>query len=325
MSSRSLAALAGVFVLAVLALLLFQRAERPRASDQVELIFADFDPAAADSIVITTKQRTVKLKKAAGLWTLAPEGFAADETAIKDLLQKMAGLKRADVASTNPEKAAMFEVDEGGENSVEVTIGKGQQTLARFWVGKLGPDYSSNYLRLDGSDTVLRTKQRIRESFDRGDRTWRERQIFDFDPNAVTAIEFVSPEITGELKAAGEGEQRSWSLDLAGAINPADRQEVDALTRILASLHTDDFPPADTDPAATGLDSPERRVTATLKSGASFELMMGAENDNNQVYARTGDDDSVYLIGKYRIDQIFRTADRLTAEPEPESEPPAAE
>jgi len=321
---RSLAILTGVLGLLVLAIVLLGRKEEAVLTSSAELLFPGFDATKATKIAVKTKDKDVALEKKDGVWVIAGEGFKADEEAVKNLLDRVKEVEVADVASTNPESAKLFEVDKGGEHTVEVQLSAGATSLAHFFVGKSGPDFSSNYVRLDGSDRAVRAASRMREAFDRGARGWRDRVIFNILPDNVAAVSLTSPELTAELVAAGDGDKRTWTLSLAGTTSPADTDAARGMVETLATLHTDDFAAATVSVADAALEPPSRTAVMKLKDGSSHTLDFGKDSEDGRVYVRADALPTIYLLGKYRINQVFKKSEDLKPKPTPTPEPSPA-
>jgi hypothetical protein len=230
MTARSLAILGGVLAILVLAIVLLGRKEEAATTSIAELVVPGFDGAKATKVWIKTKDKETTLEKKDGLWLVAGDGFKADEEAVTNLFERLKEARIADVASTNPEKAKVFEVDKGGERTIEAQVSAGEASLAHVYVGKAGPDFSSTYVRLDGGDRVVRVGARLREVFDRGARGWRDRAVFKFLPDAVAAVSLSSPELTAELTATGDGAARTWTVSADGAASSPRRSALSTPT-----------------------------------------------------------------------------------------------
>ena len=323
MKPRTLAILAGTLALLTLGWALLQRSSERVASPGTRLLFPGFDVSEVTRLDLRVGTTETTLETSDGLWTISPMGHKADQNAVTELLEKLKTIRISDVASTNPAKTAVFEVSPDHERVASVSAFSADKTLVSFFIGKSGPDFSSNYVRLADSDETLRTATRIRQLFDKAGRGWRDRQVFDFLSADIEALEFDSPELTAAVQSkADEGAQKSWSLVGAHGSEPLDVSKVDSVLQTLANLRTDDFGEAGLSLEDAGLASPERTLKLVMKDGSQHELWTGGKTESGSVYAKTADSDTIYTLGSYRIGQIFKSPDELKPTP---AEPATAE
>ena len=57
-------------------------------------------------------------------------------------------------------------------------------------------------------------------------------------------------------------------------------------------------------PEDTGLDSPENTITATLRNGKQYKVLVGKKKDEDNTYVKMADKPQVFLVRKFMVDQI---------------------
>ena len=325
MKKKSIFILLAVLVVLVAAVIIIEgplskRSKKEAAKESI--LFPGFETDQVSSVDIKTKDKNVKLKKEDNTWVVATAGnYPADPKSIEDMLGKVRDLKSTLTASKSADKHSQFEVDESG---VEVTmLGTGEKTLAHFFVGKMGPDYISTYVRKADQDEVLLVGEYLRGLFDKGARGWRDRTVFDFDASQVQTLTLVSEE-KGEIAIAAQ-EGGGWQI-VKPEVAPAEKEAVDDIVREISRLEADDFAEKKeevTDPLKEyKLDKPQSKIMADLNDGTARVLLIGDESGYRR-YVRREDKDTIFLVSKSKIDRIFKDIEELKAEVEEgkESEP----
>jgi flagellar basal body-associated protein FliL len=286
MKKKSIFILLAVLVVLVVVVIIIEgplseRSKKEAAKESI--LFPGFETDQVSSVDIKTQDKEVKLKKEDNTWVVATAGnYPADPKSIEDMLGKVRDLKSTLTASKSADKHSQFEVDESG---VEVTmLGTGEKALAHFFVGKMGPDYISTYVRKADQDEVLLVGEYLRGVFDKGARGWRDRTVFDFDASQVQTLTLVS-----KLEADDFAEQKEETTD------PLKEYK---------------------------LDKPQSKVVVDLTDGTARVLLIGDESGYRR-YAKREDKDIVFLVSKSKIYRIFKDIEELKAEVEEgkESEP----
>lgn len=302
-------ALAAVLIVLVLIVILLGRSgERgPAAEAKEELLFPGLDTAVVDRIVIHAGENGAELVRGGeGAWVVASEDdFPADPEAVERVLEASAELSAASLTSRRPSKHAIFEVDSA--QAVEVALEADGEEAARFFVGKSGPDFSSSYVRAGGRDEVYLHPRPVRSVFDRGNRTWRNKRIFDFAREDLARLR-VERE-GGTLLFENRGDQGWAVLEPEGyrPIGPL----VEGLARGFTRLTASDFG-GEEEREAAGLENPRARVVLQFTDGTEKTLLIGAEKgEGGGVYVQRGGDDTLFLVPAARIAAVFRKTEEL--------------
>jgi hypothetical protein len=275
------------------------RGERP--------LYPEFEPAEAARLVIQGSEATAVFTESGDVWFVASEdSLPAEAGVVEDMLTKVAGFSRKDIISSNPEKRALYKVDSTG---VFVSIMDAlADTLVRFVVGKPGPDYQSTYVRDVGTGDVVLAPGYLRAVFDRGTRTWQDRTVFEFEPDAIDEVRIDRPGETFTLERDAGGE---WYISEPES-TACDQPRVTRLVRTLAYLRGDDLAGRLPSPAS-GLAEPDSSVGFRTTGGLREELVFGNTNERGQTYAKRSDSDIVYLLSSHRVTGLLPRPEELRA------------
>jgi hypothetical protein len=246
-------------------------------------------------IVVNTADTTVVLRKADDIWFVASEDSLPAEAGVGDeMVRNMTEFSRKDMISSNPDKYSLYQVDSAG---VRVTASDAQgDTLASFVVGKPGPDYQSTYVRDLASGDVILAPGYLRPMFDRGKRSWQDRTIFAFQPDAFVEITIRRPGGTITLLPDETGK---WFVSGPESV-ACNANRMTRLIRTLAYLKCDDFGGRMPMPSS-GLAEADSAVGFRTGDGIAGELVFGNLGDDRRVFAKRMDSDVVYLLSTQKV------------------------
>ena len=194
MKTKQLLVLVGVLVvLGLLVLILenpFGKSEEQKKVEEAGLLFPYFNKVdvAKIEIIAAFGTTTTVLVKQNDQWLVeSMDNYPADQTAVEELLDKVAEMKTVQRASSNPEKQSVFQVDSSG---VEAKLtDAGGNLLAHLFAGKTTPEIFNSYVRAADSNDVYIVKGYLKATFDKGYRSWRDRTIFAFLKEDVTHLD----------------------------------------------------------------------------------------------------------------------------------------
>src|SRR3990172_7336791 len=177
MRLKQITILSGIFLALILLTILLEGPLKDRKKAEPKMLFEDFDPSIVEAIEIHQNEKTARLEKDGDRWvvlevdTLKSDKSAesavilrhlADTSSINRALVAVDSLK-GEIVSKNPEKQSLFEVT--SESGVVVkTYGSNDSLLAHFYIGKTGQDFSTSYIRKEGSNEVILAKGFFRGS-----------------------------------------------------------------------------------------------------------------------------------------------------------------
>lgn len=283
-------------------------------SSRKGLLFKSFDPASAVSIEVRASGATTRLEKEGGTWVVAGPGrFRADQKAIGEMMARVDTLVAGEVASINPDKRGLFGVDSTG---VQVTISGAGGPLARFWVGNSTADFSGLYLRVDGKDEVYPVSHITRFQFDRGQQTWRDRQIVPVEAEEIRRLTLAWADTTVTLTRQGSDSLKTapWTVRGSGpgqADSPARAEIARSITQGFATLLADGFPAA-TDTVPASWQPLSCRFEIEAANGQTTTIEVGPSNAQKQHYVRRVGNPDIYLLGPWRFSRFKKGYDELT-------------
>jgi hypothetical protein len=309
---RSTLILLAVFVVLLLAVLIAENPFKGEEEREVVPLLAGFDSSAVAVVEVHTETDTTRLKKVDGIWQVATQGdYPADAEAVGEMLSTVNGLEKTEIASRNPEKQSIYQVD--GSLIETWFLGPDEKEIAHLYVGKNSPDFSSAYVRLADSDEVVLARGYLRGLFDKGSRGWRDRTIFEFDE--ASALRFTTQRGDTVITVGTQDKIRWYILTEPDSAEAKMSVVSNQVLRTASTLKADDFDP-EVSLADAGLDEPWGTFTVDLEDGTSLTLLVGGE-DGGRRWVKRPDRDMVFKIGKYRVGQLFKSVEELRA-PVPE-------
>ena len=318
MKTKQLLILGGVFVVLALVVLLFEnpfgQSEYEKKVQTAMPLFPNFDKAQVAGVEIIAAGESTTLAKQDGKWVVTSlDSYPADAKGVEKLLTKVSEFKNTHHVSSNSDKQMEFEVE--STTGVEVKLMDANDTLlAHLFVGKTTPGFLSSYVRVADTNDVYVAQGYLKSVFDKGERTWKDRTIFDFDEDIVTQVNITSPEETVELRLDAEG---TWQM-LQPEASAVKQAEVDSLLATFSQLDTDDFAEPK-ELTEYELASPHSSISATLNDGTTATLLIGKEEED-KLYVKRADGGTVFRLFKSNVDRLIKKAETLKEEAAPPTE-----
>ena len=327
MKKKNIFVLLGVFVALVLAALFMEGMGKrgERKADKESIIFPNFSPDRVSSIELKTKDKKVKLSKEGDIWLVSTaDNYPADKNAVKAMLDKTKELKSSIIASKSADKHSQFQVDEASGVGVAMLGPNIGEVVAHFFVGKMGPDYMSTYIRRADQDNVLLVDGYLKSIFDKGLRGWRDRTIFDFDSQQVQKLTLISQEKGSIVISANK--DGGWQIIDPEAV-PAKKNAVDEIINSISKLSADGFAREEQIDTEAGteqapgllekskLDAPQSKIMVDLKDGSVRVLLVG-DKLGQDYYVKREEKDAIFMLSASKIDRIFKDLADLKADEE---------
>ena len=296
-----------VAVLAVLSILAYvaHESKKPPESPPAESEQAKLFPSLkADNIAVlkikSLGSEAQLVRDEAGTWVVPDKhNYPAEASAIQRMLEAIETLDRGTVVSRNPEKQSLYEVDE--TTGTEVTaLGKEQNELAHFFVGKAGQDFFSTNVRLAGENEVRLVRKMLSYMFKRPGGDWREKLIFDLDEAKI-----VKYSVTGEEGVASFEKNKlgTWATIEPAGKEAMEQKEIKSSVSSLAKLRASGFAEEE-DKDKLELDKPKWTITVSTTDGEELTLKVCGEKSKAQYYVQRADKDTVFYIGKYQVEKM---------------------
>jgi len=314
MKIKQIVILLGVFVVLFIIWLIFGRESLDKTEPSANL-FTDFQSTNVAKIELTKDGKTTVLNNDNGKWLVeTSNNYLADEKFVEDILSKVSEFKTDDLISDKPEKQSLFEVDSSG---IEAKFSDSSGNLmAHFFVGKMGTDYRSGYVRKVDSNNVYIMDGNLQSMFGKESGEWRDKTIFEFTSGNVTKLTIASEDEKIILQLNVESNE--WKLIEPEAAN-AKKDVVDGILNALSALKANNFAEKK-EMEEYGLDEPKSLVSADLNDGTSKTLLIGKEESGNY-YVKRADQETVFQVYKSTItNQLLKKVDDLKEEIKKEEE-----
>ena len=308
MKTKQLLVLVGVLVVLGLLVLIFEnpfgKNESEKKIEAARSLFPNLKKESVAKIEIAASEETTTLARENDQWLVSSmDNYPADQKAVEELVDSVIEFKTIQLASTNPEKQSVFQVDSSGVEAK--LLNASGNVLAHLFAGKTTADFFSSYVRAADSNNVYVVKGYLKSVFDKGGRTWKDRTIFDFNKGDTTHLTIKSETEDIELQIDAESK---WQM-LKPVTSTAKQTEVESLLDTLSSLQTDDFAEPK-ELAEYTLDAPNSSIAATLNDGSIRLLLIGKE-ESDKHYVKREDKEPIFMLYKSRISQLFKKSDDL--------------
>lgn len=259
------------------------------------------DSASVVKIEIEQKGKSVTIENMSGKWMLtSPIHYAADATAIKQLLSGLSKFKVGSLISSNPEKQSIFQVDSTGTR-IAVTDRSGK-TVAII-VGKMGPSFSEVYFRVPAVKDVYLGEGLDTWTINKDVKEWRDKSIVSTPTESVKDLTYNVANKEFRFQHDTTGWKSGGKTVDAGAMNSALNQ--------LANLHADDFIDSlmriDSRPVVLGIHGTEN-VTLNLYPSAP---------DSARYYIRLSNSPQLFVISKWTAQQLLKPVEQSISPAKP--------
>lgn len=276
------------------------------------------------------EEEPIRLVKSGETWRLAaPIEAPAAQTSVDTLLDKLADLEVAGIASAHARFHERFEVDEA--HGVHVIARAGSEEVIDFWIG--GARGGNSMVRLDGEEQTLLVEGQIKFAFNKPAQDFRDRAIVELEADDLQEATFTNTNGTFHFRKSGEAWEQVLDPAAEGAAPPAPIERF-APTKVgttvagLARLRASSFGAADVTAESAGLGEAAPRVVLVSGEGESAQtitLRVGNEVDAGSRYVMREGNDTIFVVSSFMATRLLPNAEAFQeAEPGAEPEEPAA-
>lgn len=331
---RPIVILAGVMVLGLAAYLLLS-IDRHRVAEKPK--FLSLDTTTVDYIRIVNSDGDITMKKVGANWRIdKPFAASANDSYVRMLLEKAAGLELESFITKNKDKYAQFEL---GDSTTYVEIGKVGGKMDKFYSGKPSETYTHTYVRREGSDEVWLVSGTPRSSFSRRPNDWRDKKMLDLDRTLLTRILLKFPDETVEMVREISSPEQDTTLtksDTSWTVHPAkgepfkpEQRQLNRVMNTICRINALDFRDQGRD-TIPDFSKPEFGVEVFLEGNQreTIDFIPNKTGDTTRWFARkNGDESTIYLIYQSSVKNLMKRPDVLKngeEEKAPRDLPPAA-
>jgi hypothetical protein len=281
--------------------------EIPKAAQEgkkEKLLAVDKD--AVTGLVLVYPDRELEVRKEEAGWRLVkPVAAPADETVVKSLLGTLLDAEVQKTLDQVPQDLATFGLDKPTVIA-RLMVKDGAQPPA-VSVGKNTAIGGKTYVRKGDEPKLYLTASSVAFGLNKQTKDVRDKVLLSFKDDDVTRVE-IGPKDGPPLTLVRK-DKDAWTVEPGG--HPADTTEVRSYLSSLRATRATDFPddaPADLE--KYGLAAPRLVVTVVTGSGPQALLLGGetGESTQKQVYAKRGDQPTVYALGDWSFKSLGKSA-----------------
>ena len=258
-----------------------------------------------ERVRITNEFGEIVLRKAGDHWQLAaPVSAAADDSAVNALLSTLIAAETKGAIDDVAEPAVF------GLQPPRITIEvEGDGTTEVVKVGKRSPVSQDLYVQRANDPAIYQATGALDGSPSKNADEFREKRVFPFFADAVTAITLKNTGSTLELRRKG----LDWTMTVLGRLYDADDGIAGGLAQDLANLRLTKWISEKGTPAElqnAGLKSPLASIEVELTGGKKHTLLLGKMAGNDQS-AKVADQSQIIQIASWSTKQLLKTPDEL--------------
>jgi hypothetical protein len=287
MKRSTLILIAILLVLIAATVLVLQRPgeQSVRAGTGTPLI--QIDSAAVDRLEVTSSGERVVLAREGGTWMLVePVRYKADAAAVTRAVGQAAHLTVVALASSNPQKQGVFQVD---SSATLLKVFAHETEKAAVRIGKTGPTYTQTYARVEGSDDVYLVDGSLGWTFVKPKNTWRDRGIFETEKDSIRSIRYQYGDTTFVLERA----DTAWRLD-GETVDPS---KLEGFLTTLSTLTADEF-------VDTALTDAARPIGIITVDGT--QLVFLTHPSPGKYFVRTSRSPQVFELQGWKATQLLK-------------------
>lgn len=248
-----------------------------------------YEAARFDRIEVSGGGDTKTLRRnSAGVWSLAPEGYRADDTLMNGITAILARFEPVDLVSR---KSGYERYGVDDSKGLRIRAYSGETLLRDFTAGKASESGRYSYIRLPGDDNIYSVRQDLQGLFGRNPSEMREKELFP--ETEGSALRLISGTGTGKSRVYRRDEDNLWRGPGGGE---ADQEALNDLAARLASLQ-----------ALRWLSgSPSGKAfRVILRGGEEFRLDIYPPTEEGLYPARSDSVQTPFLLSAFSGDTIM--------------------
>jgi hypothetical protein len=252
-----------------------------------------FDMKSVDGLRIQTEKEQVELRRQEGKWML-PESddFPANQTAVNDLLEKLAALQKGWPVATTSSAASHFKVAKGNFER-KLTLLSGDKEQATLYVGT-SPGFRKVNVRSESDDNIYTVAFNTWEVNPKPD-DWIDKEILKLDEKQVKQIEM--PNLT--LQRKGDTLQLADLDDKEMTNEQEAKRLMDKLTGLpIKSLLGSEVKPE------WQQDKPSMEIKLTKEDGKALTYRFSKPKTGNDYILKRSDLAPYFMVAGFEVDQI---------------------
>jgi len=209
-------------------------------------VIAQLPEGDVSKIEVSKPDGTLTLNREGDQWILSPEGYPAEESKVKSMLDIISELTLTALVSES-KSYERYDLDEG--KKITVKAWAGETLLRSFDIGKAAPSYSHTFVKMAGDDRVYHARSNFRGRFDQAVDNLRDRSALSFQTAEIqgvrvetgeTSLSLVRQSVPVEVSTAQEGEaeapKEAWIVEGQEEERRVHESKLDKLLATLSNL-----------------------------------------------------------------------------------------
>ncbi len=288
----------GIFFVLLLLFIFIESPWTKKIRTPKKLKITDFKISEISKIEMKSKDKEFILVKKDNKWFLQVKDtiFLPTDSSRMDRTLKAFENLEGEIVGTNPKDFSLYQVEEENGLFIRAYNEKGKK-LVDLIVGKMGPDFSSNYVRINGKNEIVLIEKYIRGDFPMYKGTWIDKRITNFKGEDVVKVSYNFGDNFVILKKNGKYyfENDTTKLDSIRTVG---------YIRMIGNLFAMDI--IDTiSPKEAGFFEPQGTIEVEMKDGSYNSIIFG--NLGNEVYYVTNKNKKhVYTLTKSYVETAIK-------------------
>ncbi len=262
--------------------------------------FSDFRISDIARIDLKSKDKEFTFVKKGNKWFLQRKDtifLPVDSIRIEKALESFEDIE-GEVVGTNPKDFELYQVDQEDGINVIAHDNNGN-IIVNLFIGKMGPDFSSNYVRAGDRNEVIVVEKYLRGNFPMYKGSWIDKKLTNFKGEDVVEFYHEFGEDFTIVKENGKYHYKGDTLKL-------DSLKVIQYLRMIGNIIAMDI----TDTLSirdAGLDSAQGVFKVTTKDGAYHALIFGNISEEGMSWYVTDKNKKyVYALSKTYVENALR-------------------
>ena len=268
------------------------------------------DRTEINRITLKGPDQEITFDKIDDAWTLGPNAYPADASAIKEMIDTLVNLKITALAS---EKGDVHRYELDGEQAVEVTAFDTDASLIRIKVGKPSVTGNHTFIMLEGDSRIYHAAKNFRKEFNKGMDDYRNKQVLSFKRGNITRFtvetQGVSQTFTANptTESQEKGDVKSALTFVAADGMPVNAKVISDLLSTLSDLTCQGYPQT---PARADLEKSTPKCKITLENGET--LVLNLFDQGEKALGTTSTQPYAFELASYTAEDILSYAAKLT-------------
>ena len=174
-----------LFIL-IIALCLYLALRKPDRSHYRLPNMAQVSPSEMTRVEITKPDGTILLERKEGLWSISPEGYLADSSKVKGMLDTIGTLTLTTLIS---ESKSYERYDLQKEKRIGVKAWIGDTLVREFDVGKVAPSFRHTFVKIAEDGRVYHARENFRGRFDQTVENLRDKAVLRFEQDEIQKLD----------------------------------------------------------------------------------------------------------------------------------------